>query len=119
VSAPAAGVASVDSARVRTFLADSLALWRVAGSVEAGEPPIVAVIRAHDGPIVWVEQPSGQGMPFRWCVRSRGAGEAPGGLREERPRACASVVGLLNAVRGVLGVERGSAVRIAPAPSDE
>jgi len=113
---PAQGVASVDDVRVRVFLADSLALWRVAGTVEAGEPPIVAVIRANDGPILWVERPSGQGMPFRWFVRWRGA--APGGPREEHPRACASLVGMLNAVRGALGVDRGAAVRIAPAPGD-
>ena len=31
---------------VREFLADSLALWRVDGSVEAGALPVVAVVRA-------------------------------------------------------------------------
>jgi len=110
---------SVDDIRVRDFLADSLALWRVAGTVEAGELPIVAVVRASEGTIVWVERPSGQGMPFRWLVRWRGAGDAPGGPREQRPRACASLVGLLNAIRGALGVDRGSAVRVAPAPGGE
>jgi hypothetical protein len=109
----------VDDVGVRVFLADSLGLWRVVGTVEAGKPPIVAVIRIHDGTIVWVERASGQGMPFRWLVRWRGAGDAPGGPREERPRACASLVSLLNAIRGALRVDRGSAVQIAAAPADE
>ena len=110
---------SVDDVGVRAFLADSLGLWRVAGTVEAGKSPIVAVICTHDGTIVWVERASGQGMPFRWLVRWRGADDAPGGPREERPRACASLVSLLNAIRGALRVDRGSAVRIAAAPADE
>jgi hypothetical protein len=106
----------MDDSRVRSFLADSLALWRVAGTVEAGEDPVVAVVRADDGAIVWVERPAGQELPCRWLVRWRSAGEAPGAPRETRPRPCASLVGMLGAVRGALGVNRGSAVRIAPAP---
>lgn len=89
--------------RVRTFLADSLLLWRVSGTVETGEAPVVVVIRAADGTLVSIERPA-EGMPFRWIVRS------------DRARPCASIVGLLNAVRSALGVERGSAVRIAAAP---
>ena len=108
--------AGVDDDRVRDLLADSLALWRVAGTVEAGEGQVLAVVRAGDGTIVWVERPCGQGLPCRWLVRWRGAGDAPGAPREVRPRACASLVGMLNAMRGALGVDRGSAVRIAPAP---
>ncbi len=98
------------SARVREFLADSLALWNVAGRVEAGAAPVVAVIRADAGGTVWVERPADD-APWRWFVRWQGAG-----MRDERSRPCASLVGLLNAVRGALGVERGNAVRIAPAP---
>ena len=100
--------------QIRDFLADSLALWRVAGSVEGGDGPVVAVVRADGGAIVWIERPSGQELPCRWLVRWRSPGEAPDGPRERRPRACASVVGMLGAVRGALGVNRGSAVRIAP-----
>ena len=96
--------------RVRDFLADSLALWRVAGTVDAGELPTVAVIRAGSGAIICVERPLEEGMPFRWLVRARGAGSA---------RPCASLVGLLNAVRNALDVDRGGALRIAPAPADE
>ena len=109
----------VDDVGVRAFLADSLRLRRVAASVEAGKPPIVAVIRTQEGAIVWVERPSGQAMPFRWLVRSRGAGEAPGSPREEHPRACASLVTLLNTIRGLLRADHGSTARIAPAPPDE
>ena len=104
----------MDASRLVDFLADSLALWRVDGTVDAGEAPVVAVVHANDGTIVWVERPTGQDIPCRWLVRWRGAGEAPGAPREVRPRACASVVGMLGAVRTALGVDRGSAVRIAP-----
>ena len=102
-----------DDARFRAFLADSLVLWRVEGAVEAGETPVVGVIRASTGAIVWVERVTSHAPPFRWAVRWRNAGEAPGGAREVRPRACGSLVGVLNAVRNALGVDRGSAVRIA------
>ena len=98
------------------FLTDTLALWGVAGEVEAGEAPIAAVIRTHEGAVVWIERTSGApGMP-RWLVRWRAAGDAPGsGPREKHPRACASVIGLLNAIRNALAVNRGSAVRVVPA----
>ncbi len=94
---------------VREFLADSLALWRVDGSVEAGALPVVAVVRAG-GATVWVERPAGD-APWRWFVRWRSPE-----MQEERSRPCASLVGLLNAVRGALGVERGNAVRVVAAP---
>ena len=101
--------------RLRAFLADSLALWRVSGTVRAGKTPVVAEIRAANGALVWVER-AGDDTPFRWFARWRCAGDAPGGVRELRPRACGSLVGLLGAVRDALGVERGGAVRIVPAP---
>ena len=104
----------MDDSSLRGFLIDSLALWRIAGTVEAGEGPVIAVVRSNDGAVAWVERPSAPDMPCRWLVRWRGAGEAPGGPRELRPRPCASVVGMLGAVRGALGVDRGSALRIAP-----
>ena len=109
---PAAGD---EAERLRAFLADSLELWHVAGTVQAGEAPVVAEIRTTSGALVWVER-AGDDTPFRWFARWRGAGDAPGGVRELRPRACGSLVGLLAAVRDALGVERGSAVRIVPAP---
>jgi len=101
--------------RLRAFLTDSLALWQVAGTVQAGRAPVVAEIRAASGALVWVERAAGD-TPFKWHARWRGSGDAPGGVRELRPRACGSLVGLLGAVRDALGVERGSAVRIVPAP---
>ena len=101
---------AADPARVREFFADSLALWNVAGTVEAGAAPLVAVIRADAGGTVWVER-AADDAPWRWFVRWRDAV-----MSEERSRPCASLVGLLNAVRGALGVERGNAVRIAPSP---
>jgi len=99
----------------RAFLIDTLALWHVRGTVEAGEAPVVAVILTQQGTTVWIERP-GAGTPLRWLARWRRADEAPGSARTLRPRACASVVGLLNALRAALDVERGSPLRIAPAP---
>jgi len=103
---------TVDQQRLRRFLEDSLALWCVDATVEDGQGSAIAVIRAADGTIVWVE-PAPPGTPFRWIARWRGTGD---GAREPRPRPCGSLVGLLNAIRKALGVERGSALRIAPAP---
>ena len=90
--------------RLLSFLADTLALWRVAGTVEAGVAPAVAVVRAEHGVDITIERSP---APFRWIVRT------------ERPRPCASLVGLLNALRAALRVERGSAVRVAAAPDAE
>ena len=108
--------ANSDDARVRDFLADSLALWRVAGEVECGEPPVVAVIRAGNGAVVRVERASLQETGFRWFVHSRTAGGSSEGVSSERSRPCASIVGVLKAIGGALDVDRGSAVRIAPSP---
>jgi len=106
---------AIDSGLLRGVLRDSLELWGIAGSVVAGFPPVAAEIRAADGTIVWIER-AAEGAPFRWNARSRTADEAPGNPREKRPRPCASLVGLLHAVRRTLGVDRGAALRVAPAP---
>jgi hypothetical protein len=108
--------ANSDDARVRGFLADSLALWCVAGEVESGEPPVVAVIRAGSGAVVRVERASLQDTGFRWFVHSRIAGGSSEDVGSERSRPCASMVGVLKAMRIALDVDRGSAVRIAPSP---
>lgn len=99
------------NANIIPFLADTLALWQVDGAVAAGTLPVVAVIRAGDC-VIRVERPAEDDAPWRWFVRWRNAD-----MREERSRPCASLVGLLNALRGALGVERGNAVRIAPTPA--
>ena len=96
-----------------SFLSDTLAMWGVAGTVEAGEAPTVALIRAQNGTVVWIER-AGADLPFRWFARSRVAGDA---ADDAHRRACASLVGLLNALRRALGVDRGSAVRVAPRPA--
>ena len=102
-------------ALLRAFLADTLDLWRVEGTVTAGTPPSVAEIHVGDGTLVSLERIAQGTMPFRWLVRARGASAA----REERPRPCGSLVGVLGAMRGALGIDRGTALRIAPAPADE
>jgi len=108
---------AADDVRFRAFIADSLSLWRVDGTVDAAAAPTVAVIRAEDGSTVWIERPSAD-TPFRWLVRWRPAGDVAGGASEQRARPYASLGGLLKALRGVLDVDRGSAVRIVPAPAD-
>jgi G3E family GTPase len=104
-----------NGALLRTVLTESLTLWGISARVERGAAPAVAEIRATDGTIIWIEL-AGEGMPFRWTVRWRPGNEAPGGAREKRRRHCPSLVGVLNAMRGALGVERGAALRVAPAP---
>ena len=91
----------MNDTRIHEFLADTLALWRVSATVEPGEAPAVAMIRIAEGAPISIERCT---PPFRWVVRT------------DRPRPCASLVGLLNALRAALEVERGSPVRVAPAP---
>ena len=106
-------MSSDHAALVRDFLGDSLALWGVDSTVETGAPPIVAVICVRLGATVWIELPTETDLPWRWFVRWRDPG-----MQEERSRPCASLVGLLGALRGALGVDRGNALRIAPPPVD-
>ena len=102
-----------DAVRLRTFLSDTLKLWQVRGTVEAADAPVVAQIRSDTGALAWIER-APDDAPYRWAVRWRAAGDAPGGTREMRPRTCGSLVGLLAALRTALDVDRGTPVRIAP-----
>ena len=99
-------VAGTPDERVRAFLVETLALWQVDASLESVDAPGVAFVRTPDGASLRIERVAPP-APFRWIVRI-GEGDAPGG---ERP--CASLVGLLNALQRVLGVERGRPIRIA------
>ena len=108
--------------RFRVFLEDTLALWRVEGTVEPGAleadtQRTVAVVQAADGTTVCIER-GAQAMPFRWLVRTRRMGETDQGSPGPRPRTCASVVGLLNALRLALDVERAEPLRVAPPAPD-
>ena len=94
------------NANVVSFLANSIALWQVEGTVTAGALPVVAVICAGDC-TVWVEQSTDDAVPWRWFVRWRDAG-----MHEERSRPAASLIGMLNAVRRALNVERGNVLRV-------
>jgi hypothetical protein len=100
------------SERARALLAQSLAVWRVSGTVEAGEPPVVAVIHG-DGTVVRVEIAAESECPIRWWVRWHASDAAPNAVPRCRP--CASTVGLLRTVREALNIEGGSSLRIAPA----
>jgi hypothetical protein len=109
-------VSTGEGERLRAFVGESLALWQVGGEVLAGVAPVLIEIHAGSGAIVWIERAAAD-TPFKWFVRWRHAGDAPGGVRELRPRACGSLVGMLAAVREGLEVERGSAVRVVAAPA--
>lgn len=114
------------NATLKTFLAETLELWHVAGTVNCGVAPIVAIVQTENGAIVWIEDAArpehdpvaskDERPEFRWAVRWRSAGESPGAPREVRPRMCGSLVGVLSALRAALDVDRGTPVRIAPAP---
>ena len=96
--------------RLLAFLSDTLAMWGVAGTVEGGEAPVVALIRTQNGTLVWIER-AGADIPFRWFARWCVPSDAEDAANR---RPCASLVGLLSALRRALDVDRGSAVRVAP-----
>ena len=81
---------------IRALLADSLALWQVPGEVEVeGE---AVVVRAA-GRVIRVLP----GRASRWAVSVDGGGGRP----------CASIAGVLSAVREQVEVAGGAALRIA------
>lgn len=86
--------------RLRTFLADCLVLWGAEGSVECGDPPVIAVLRVNGRRIHVERAPSD--IPFRWLVRDTGV------------RLCSSLLGVLTELRDLLGVEQGAPVQTAP-----
>ena len=88
----------VEREKLIRFFADSLELWEINGEVRAGQGAVVAEVRAANGALIWIER-APEELPFRWQVRWRAAGEAPGGVRELRPKACSSLVGVLAAMR--------------------
>ena len=106
-----------DGVSLHTFLIETLALWGVSGEVTESRVSSRCEVLAANGTHIWIER-AGSDTPFRWLARWRKAGDAPGGVRELRPRACSGLVGLLAALREALDVDRGSAVRIVPAPVD-
>ena len=90
----------MDEERLRAFLAESLALWGAEGTVERGEPPVIAVLQVN-GRRIWVER-APSAVPFRWLVC------------ETRARPCSSLLGVLAELRTLLGVEARIAVRAHP-----
>jgi len=85
---------------IRALLEDSLALWQVPGAVE--EEGEAVVVRAA-GRVIRVLR----GRASRWAVAMDGGGGRP----------CASIVGVLSAVREQIEVASGAALRIAPGRS--
>jgi len=108
VSAPPADLGPGDDDRLRAFLTDSLEMWGVVATVETGGAPAVARICVKDHAAIAVERVADPESPFRWFVRVERDGDAPA----RPPRPCGSIVGMLNALRAALGVERGGRARI-------
>jgi len=98
--------------RALPLLRDSLALWRVDATLDAGQAPVVAVIRTPAGACVHVEAAAPGDAPVRWWVRWREGGGPEGAPARARP--CASAVGLLRTVRESLGADGGMRLAIAP-----
>ena len=84
------------SVRICDLLRDSLQLWHVQGTVEAHDETFVV----HAGVDVSVQR--ADDGPFRWLVTYNG-----------RKRGCASILGVLGALRGALEVDRGAPLRIS------
>ena len=61
----------VEGERLRLFLQDTFDLWGITASITAGEAPLVAIIRADDGAIVWIEQPLQPARPERSGAESK------------------------------------------------
>ena len=108
-------MACTDDRRVVQFLVDTLELWRVEATVEAAGAPCVAVVQVDKRAIAWIERAAVTDMTFRWIVRF--AVDSLSDPTKARARPCTSLVGLLNALRSGLKVERGSALRLAAAPA--
>ena len=88
--------------RLRDFLEQTLLLWNVEGAVaERGE----ALVLHACGREISIER--ADAAPFRWFVRRSD---------EPRARGCASLLGVLSALRMALDVDRGTPLRVAPAP---
>lgn len=89
---------------LRDLLADSLALWGVAGRVVVGAEGVAV----ESGALRLVVTPAeATAAPIRWWV-----------TREGRRRPCPSVLGLLRTVRNALGVPGAAParVRVSAAP---
>lgn len=89
---------------ILTFLSDSLALWNIEGSVARSDGLLVVQASGLTISIERTDQ-----APFRWLVH---VNDRP------RPRRCASLLGVLSALRAALGVDRGAPLRVAAAPPE-
>ncbi|HEX2829709.1 MAG TPA: GTP-binding protein [Burkholderiales bacterium] len=96
---------------LRGLIGESLRLWGIHGEVESDGA--ATTIRSEQA-FVRIE-PADGGLPFRWLVRWRLPHESAPGARERHPRACASVGGVLTALRSAFGIEGGAPVRVASA----
>lgn len=108
-----AHVATLDLEQLRTMLSDTLAMWDISGAVAVGEPPTVAIVITADGRVVSVEASCDPERPFRWIVSWYEASDSAGAPRRQLQRGCASLVGMLSALRAAFSVQPGGSVRIA------
>lgn len=87
---------------IRSLLTDSLALWRVQGTVQETADGYAIFVGARQVAHI------AAGRVSRWVVVAEGG----------PPRECASIVGVLSAIREALEVSAGAALRIAPGRAD-
>lgn len=92
----------MDEERLRAFLVESLVLWGAEGTVEPGDPPVIAALHVNGRRIRVERAPSA--VPFRWLVR------------EMRVRPCSSLLGVLTELRTLLGVETRTATQMTRRP---
>jgi G3E family GTPase len=104
----------MDPNRLARFLQATLASWQVAGTVQVDPVTGTLVVRGSRDALATIER-SPAGDPFRWYVRWHEGASADA---TARMRPCGSLVGVLSALRRAFGVERGSAIRIAPVPEE-
>lgn len=102
VSAAGKGAFGENPVVIRSLLVDSLALWRVQGTVQETADGYAISVGARR--VVHIAA----GRASRWVVVAEGC----------PPRECASIVGVLSAIREALEVSAGAALRIAPGRAD-
>jgi hypothetical protein len=97
----------MDDAALRALLRDCLVLWDVSAQVRAAETGGV-VLTTQAGALYTVTAASPAQLPMRWLLQTpaRAAAGRP-------PRAAASIVALLSALRAELCGGRGARLRVA------
>lgn len=101
--------------RVCAFLALTLEIWGVEGSVDAASPAAVAVVTARDGAVRVLVVRASSDDPFRWYLCRGRLGEDGKTVSDGLCRPCGSIAGVLAGLRRMLDLRQGAATRVARA----